>query len=128
MLFKLICGLFIITILVAACDDTKNSDLPTIPPTNISYSKHIQPIFDLNCTSSQCHSDQEHAGGLSLTSWSNTVQDYLVVAPRHPDNSLLVQAVEGNSTYPMPPVGFQPLTMEQIKGIRTWVAEGAKNN
>ena len=118
---------FLIVILIS-CDDTKISDLPTIPQTNVSYSEHIQPLFDLDCNSSGCHNDGDHAGGLSLTNWANTTASYLVVAPGHPENSQLVLAVQGNSTYPMPPVGYQVLSQDQIDGIYTWVKEGAKNN
>ena len=43
-------------------------------------------------------------------------------------NSRLVGAVEGIGNFPMPPVGYPPLTENQIKGIRTWIKEGADCN
>ena len=116
------------TLIIVSCDDTKPSDLLEVPSSNVSYSQHIQPIFELSCNSGNCHSVQNHAGGLSLTNWANTTSSYLVVAPGHPDNSLLVLSVEGKSTYPMPPAGYSILTENQRIGIRTWVKEGAKNN
>ncbi|AFN75976.1 hypothetical protein MROS_2746 [Melioribacter roseus P3M-2] len=125
--------LFIIsaTIIFYSCDDTINQselDSRPIPQSNISYSEHIQPVFDAKCSYSGCHNDADLAGGLSLTSHANTTANFLIVAPGYPDNSRLVLAVEGRTVNPMPPLGYWPLTDEQIRAIRTWVKEGAKNN
>ncbi len=123
--------LFISFIILSACDDTINQDEldnTIIPSSNVSYSVYIQPLFNARCNNSDCHNDSDRAGGLSLTSYANATESYLVVAPGSPDNSTLIWAVEGKTTEPMPPVGFRPLTSNQIQGIRTWVKEGAKNN
>jgi mono/diheme cytochrome c family protein len=120
---------FLLAIFLIGCDDQLN--VPTdeeIPENNISYSKHIQPIFNARCATAGCHDDQTKAGGLSLTSYQNTTAGYSFVFPGNPDASLLVLSVEGRSQNPMPPPGRPPLTQKQIKAIRTWVAEGAKNN
>ncbi|MGK9477325.1 c-type cytochrome [Melioribacter sp. OK-6-Me] len=113
------------------CDDTINQselDSRPIPLSNISYAEHIQPVFDAKCNYSGCHNDADMAGGLSLTSHQNTTANYLIVAQGYPDNSRLVLAVEGRTVNPMPPLGYWPLTDNQIRAIRTWVKEGAKNN
>lgn len=119
----------LVVILLISCDD--NLNLPSdedIPSTNVSYNKHIQPIFNARCATAGCHDDQTKAAGLSLTSYQSTTASYIFVFPGNPDASLLVLSVEGRSQYPMPPPGRPPLTQKQIKAIRTWVAEGAKNN
>lgn len=95
---------------------------------NVSYSKSIQPIFDSCCTSSGCHNDITRAGGTSLTSCSNAKADPTVVFPGEPDNSRLVWAIEGIGNYPMPPPGYELLTVEQINVIRIWIKEGAECN
>lgn len=124
--------LLVITLLllsISSCDDQIN--IPSdedIPDSNISYSQHIQPIFNVRCATAGCHDDQTKAAGLSLTTYQNTTASYVFVYPGNPDASLLVLSVEGRSTYPMPPPGRPPLTQKQIKAIRTWVKEGAKNN
>ncbi len=120
-----------VSIILFSCDDTINQselDSRPIPLSNISYAEHIQPVFDAKCSYSGCHNDADMAGGLSLTSHSNTTANYLIVAPGYPDNSRLVLAVEGRTVNPMPPLGYWPLTDNQIRAIRTWVKEGAKNN
>ncbi len=117
-------------ILIISCDDTVAPN-DEIPDKNISYSQHIQPIFNVSCALSGCHDNQTAAAGLRLTSWVNVTADPQIVFPGEPDNSKLVWAIEGNtSVTPMPPIygNVPPLTSKQIKGIRTWIAEGAKNN
>lgn len=118
--------------LFSGCDDTitgKEIDERPIPQSNVSYSKHIQPVLELKCASSGCHNDATRAGGLALTSWAQTTADPIITFPGEPDNSMLVWTIEARAGVPpMPPVGYPPLTADQIRGIRTWIAEGAKNN
>ncbi len=118
-------------LILAACDDTvnvKNLDSTTIPSSNVSYSKYIQPVFTSKCANAGCHDDQNMAGGLSLTSWANATADFQVVAPGIPQNSKLIWRISGTSGTLMPPVGYWALTKNQIDGITVWVKEGAKNN
>lgn len=119
----------LLSLILVSCDDQINVPADEdIPDSNISYNKHIQPIFNVRCATAGCHDDQTKAAGLSLTTYQNTTANYVFVYPGNPDASLLVLSVEGRSTYPMPPPGRPPLSQKQIKAIRTWVKEGAKNN
>ncbi len=119
--------IFVVPLIVSACKDT-GPGITNIPASNVSYSQHIQPVFNIYCLASGCHNDQDRAGNLSLTSWSGTTADYLVVAPGYPQNSKLVWRIEGTSGNLMPPLGYAPLSKNQIDGIKTWIKEGAKNN
>ncbi|KAF0152081.1 MAG: hypothetical protein FD143_1375 [Ignavibacteria bacterium] len=113
------------------CDDTlTNQDLDSkiIPTSNVSFGEYIQPVFRLKCNNTNCHNSQDRAGRLSLDTHADATNNVLVVFPGMPDNSKLVWAIEGRTTSPMPPVGWAPLTKNQINGIRTWINEGAKNN
>lgn len=113
------------------CDDTINQedlDSITIPSSNVSFNQYIQPIFDARCNNAGCHNSIDRAGGLSLVNHAEATSDFLVVAPGLPDNSKLIWSIEAKSAFPMPPIGYRPLTKNQIAGIRTWVKEGAKNN
>lgn len=105
-----------------------NVNLIKIPASNVSYSQHIQPLFNLNCNTSGCHDDASRAGNISLTTCANTTADPSIVFPGEPDNSRLVWAVEGIGNFPMPPPGYPQLTSNQISGIRTWISEGAECN
>lgn len=123
--------LSIFLIFISACKDTVTNqqvDDAVIPSSNVLFGKHIQPIFNVKCSSSGCHDDESRAGSLSLTTWTNAhvpgiINDY------EPETSRLVWAIEGQAgPQNMPPFGYPGLTKNQIDGIKTWIKEGAKNN
>ncbi len=121
--------LFSVIVISSSCkDEIPNLD-EKIPDENVSYAEHIQPVFNIKCATSSCHDDASRQGGLSLTNWANTTANALFVFPFEPDNSILIWAIEGQSgATVMPPLGRAALSGKEITGIRTWVAEGAKNN
>lgn len=129
--FLILIIFFIIISYTSGCKDqiTGNEiDNRIIPDSNVSYSQDIQPVFNLKCANAGCHEDATRAGGISLTTCANTKADPSIVFPGEPDNSRLIWAIEGIGNYPMPPVGYPPLTTNQINGIRTWIKEGADCN
>lgn len=122
---------FAIIITYTGCKDqitAADVDKVVIPDSNVSYLKYIQPVFNVKCNSSACHTGSSPAGGIDLTTCTNATADPSVVFPGEPDNSRLMWAIEGIGNYPMPPPGYPILTQNQIKGIRTWIKEGAKCN
>ncbi len=124
--------LFLLLILLNGCKDTITGDeldSRIIPPSNVSFSVDIQPVFSVKCANSGCHNGSDLAANLDLTTWAGTTADAGVVFPGEPDNSRLVWSIEGRpGVSPMPPPGFRTLTANQIQGVRTWIKEGAKNN
>jgi len=124
--------LIFVSIQFISCDDTitaKDVDNREIPDSNVSYSKDIAPIFELKCVS--CHGSGRLDAGLDLTVLARFV-DGRIVVPTEPDNSVLVWTIEWRPRpgFPaMPPPNFSiPLTAKQIRGVKTWIKEGAKNN
>ena len=96
--------------------------------TTVSYTQHVQPLFNQTCALSGCHDDGEHQSQLKLTNYGNTVTSLPgVVVPRQPDQSTLVLRIEGRVGQRMP-LNRNPLNQNQITGIRLWVGAGAKNN
>jgi len=124
--------IFFSVLFYSGCKDTITGDeidARIIPDTNVSYSANIQPVLNIKCANSGCHDDATRAASISLTTWAYTTLDPNVVFPGKPENSRLVWAIEGRSgVKPMPPIGYATLTINQITGIKTWIAEGAKNN
>ncbi|MEW6506874.1 MAG: c-type cytochrome domain-containing protein [Bacteroidota bacterium] len=121
----------IAAVLLTGCDDTINQedlDSKIIPSSSVSYSQHIQPVFDARCSNAGCHNSIDRRAGLSLATWGDATSNSLIIFPGLPDNSKLVWAIEGRSAFPMPPVNYRPLTKNQIEGIKIWIKEGAKNN
>lgn len=128
---KLILMFTLLTIIFLSCDDTVTNqeiDKVIIPSSNVKFSEHIYPVFRVKCNTASCHNSRDRAGNLSLDSYSEAVSDPLIIFPGLPENSKLVWAIEGRVISPMPPIGYPPLTKNQIDGIKTWIKEGAKNN
>jgi len=120
---------FFAILFVVGCDDTSLNTIE-IPPSNISYSQHIQPILNVKCAVTGCHDAATSAGGYNMSDWSGTVTIPFVI-PNDPNNSLTVMTVTGQGGLPiMPPVNASilPMTDTEITGLKTWIKEGAKNN
>jgi hypothetical protein len=115
-----------------SCDDTltvQDVDNKIIPDKDVSFSKHIYPVFQVKCIS--CHNATNPDGGLDLTTYSAATADFNVIFPGNPDNSRIVWAIEGNKPpiQPMPPIGYsRPFNENQRLGLRTWITEGALDN
>jgi hypothetical protein len=98
------------------------------PTSNVSYSQHVQPLFTQACALAGCHDAGTHPSPLKLTSWGEAVIAIPgVVVAGQPDQSTLVFRIEGRVGQRMP-LNSNPLNQNQINGIRTWIAEGARQN
>ena len=119
----------LLSILITACSKpTSTSEEEIIlPEKNLSYSRHIQPLFNKKCALSGCHDDVTKASNLSLTSYENATARPGIIIPRDPENSILVMRIEGR-LQPRMPLNREPLTQNQINGIKQWIREGALNN
>lgn len=132
-LVLLVGGIMSTALLFQGCKDQNNpvdGDSPSnviFPTRDVKYSEHVQVLFNQACNYGPCHGDGAHQSPLTLTSWASTVVTTPgVVVPGDPQSSTLVLRIEGRLPV-MPPSG-NPLNENQITGIRTWIAEGAKNN
>ncbi len=120
-------------IFMSSCDDTVSAediDNRTIPESDVSFTTDLLPVFNLKCSSGQCHNSSYMAGGYSMETWSNVVQAG-IVNPGSPETSRLIWRIDAKYGYElMPPVGepINPITESQLNGIYTWIEEGALNN
>jgi len=115
--------------LAQSCDDTLTSsevDNIVMPDSNVSYAQHIAPVFEVKCV--PCHNNTgRKEAGLDLSSWLAATLDPSIIARGSDSTSILVWTIEGVPNYPlMPPNG--KLVDNHIKGIKTWIREGALNN
>lgn len=105
---------------------------PVAPP--VDYATQIQPIFTANCVS--CHSGGTAPQGLKLDAQnsfanlvnvnSSEVPSLKRVKPSDPDNSYLVQKIEGTAAVgARMPRGLPPLSDAKISLIRLWITAGA---
>ena len=95
-------------------------------------------IFGPICAQPGCHVGANAQQGLMLDTADNSFQDLVGIAsteipsllrvdPGNPDDSYLVQKIEGRSTIvgAQMPLNQPGLSAEQIDAIRTWIANGA---
>lgn len=100
----------------------------------VSYKNDVAPILAANCAS--CHVPGQPgyvASGFDLQGYDSLMKGTRygpVVIPGDPLTSALVMLIEGRAdpSLKMPHGDAKPLTKDEIKTIRRWVKQGAKNN
>lgn len=112
-------------------------------PGDVSFSLQVQPILTDRCAFSGCHAstspaaDQSLAEGLAYVNVHDIPSQELPsmdrVEPGEPDQSYLVHKIQGThldvgGTGLRMPRGQEPLSDDQIRLIRAWIEQGARNN
>ncbi len=118
--------------LIPSCKDESGdvSDIVFPDTGSVSYTKHVQPLFDRACAFIGCHGDDTKVQrGFSLTDYGNfmTGAHTQIVFQGNPDQSPLILRIEGKMGIRMP-LDRPPLNQNQIKGLRRWVIQGAPQN
>lgn len=96
------------------------------PESEVSYGRHVRPLFELGCNFSGCHNSIDRAGSLSLESYIDLFARPGVVLPNDSAKSLLVQVIGSRQphSYPINEI----ISSDQARGVAVWVEEGASNN
>lgn len=103
-------------------------------PAEVSYKAEVAPILEKHCKS--CHTPGQPgyvASGFDLEGYDSLMKGTRygpVVLPGDALTSALVMLIEGRAdpSIKMPHGGANPMTDDEIKTIRTWVEQGARNN
>ena len=134
-----------ILILVAGCsggNGSGGSGGTTNPPTTAfdpNFSEIQSNVFTPTCATAGCHIgagapqglrlDATNSYGLLVNVASNEEPGLLRVAPGDPDNSYLIQKLEGTAaTGGRMPLGGAPLPQSTIDIIRQWITDGATDD
>lgn len=96
------------------------------PESNVSYSRHVQPLFDVGCSFSGCHNSNDRAGNLSLASYFDVIVRAGMIIPGDSARSLLVQVTSGRQ--PHSTNLSYIISSAHARGVAVWVEEGALNN
>lgn len=111
--------------------DGSPSDI-IFPSSNVSYSQHVQPLFNQTCANVVgCHSQAETGDRVKLDNYQNLrfgVRGLPVVIAGNAAGSELVTKIEGTGASGRMPLNRNPLNQNQINGIRAWINEGARDN
>lgn len=96
----------------------------------ISFHRQVRPVLQAKCQG--CHQPAKVSGGYAMTEFAKLLMggesEETAVVPGKPDESYLIDQitpVDGSAA--MPPKG-DPLSDVEIELIRTWIAQGAKDD
>jgi hypothetical protein len=140
--------LAILALLAAGCDGGDGSGVSPPPPPSpppptaafgANFSEIQENVFTPNCATSGCHLgagapqglilDEANSYGLLVDVPSMEDPSILRVEPGDPDNSYLIQKLEGTATVgDQMPLGGTPLSQATIDVIRQWITEGATDD
>lgn len=129
----------LVAILLSACTGGDGSSLPPrLPPESIgpNFSEIQASIIEPNCATTGCHLGAAAPQGLRLDSAnsygmlvgvaSSEASSILRVAPGNPNNSYLIQKLEGTASVgAQMPLGAPALEQAAIDVIRQWISDGA---
>jgi mono/diheme cytochrome c family protein len=91
-----------------------------------TYAKTVKPFLQTYCIN--CHGANKPKAGVNLDGYDLVVNGgKKLIKVGQPDDSRLCQVCEGKGK-PMPPKRSKQPTAEEIKAVRAWIADGAKNN
>lgn len=109
---------------------------PPSPPFGPTFSEIQDELFTPTCAVSGCHTggaapqglrlDEANSYSLLVGVDSAEVPSILRVAPGDPDNSYLIQKLEGTASVgDQMPLGGPPLSQATVDVVRQWITDGA---
>ena len=134
--FRQALELAFLTQLLIGCDGGDGTGLPPAGPLVASFSSIQANVFTPNCAVTGCHFganapqqlrlDEASSYGLLVGVASKEESGILRVSPGDPDNSYLVQKLEGTaSSGQQMPLDAPPLPQSALDVIRQWISDGA---
>ena len=103
--------------LVSCSKDMTHEPIPVNCLDTISYSLQIQPLLDINCSTSGCHDASSGQGGFILMTHSEVSSA----------SSDVYAAMNHSGPNPMP-LGGAKLADSLIKQFECWIEQGTQNN
>lgn len=102
---------------------------PDAGPATVSFSTDVMPILSANCSGVGCHTAPRSFFFGSTRTGCPSVTEQRFVVPFDPDASYVIHKLEGTDLCGMRmPRGRAPLSAGDLATIRTWIAEGARDN
>ena len=109
--------------------DIRLREIERTSAAQVSYARQVAPIFANNCA--DCHSAEDHKGGLDASSVPGLMKGGKkagpAIMPGKPDESPLVQSLRGLRE-PQMPKGNPALSEDELHLIRQWIFAGARDD
>lgn len=104
---------------------------PKTADTPVSYYRQVRPIFQQHCQG--CHQPAKAQASFVMTSYPDLLKPgnsmEPAVVPGQPDKSNIVKLVSAHGDKaPAMPKGKDPLLPRDVDVIKTWIAQGAKDD
>ena len=114
-------SIFILKVIVLISISCKK-DMTAIPippecADTISYSNFVQPLIDVNCTTSGCH-DASSAGGYTFITYSDVSSNA----------DAILSAISHDGIFTNMPMGSPKLADSLIQQVSCWIAQGKLEN
>jgi mono/diheme cytochrome c family protein len=97
------------------------------PVEEVVFTRDVLSVLKATCNS--CHGEKKQIAGLRLDSYEAIMKGSAageVVVPGKSEESELIGRLRGEGGAAQMPLGFRPLSEEQIQTIERWIDEGAK--
>lgn len=108
--------------------DNDTSNVVECDPDTVYFNNDILPILQSSCGTMGCHDAETATEGVVLTNYDDIINTG-DIEPGQPDNSEIYELItEEEEDERMPPPPNDRLSADKIEKIRTWIAQGAKNN
>ncbi|TAL68614.1 MAG: hypothetical protein EPN82_10065 [Bacteroidetes bacterium] len=130
MILILFSSVFTLNLLTGCGEMVSSSNNLVFPDSSVSYIINVEPFMRVKCAYSGCHCEPPNNTSTPMTTWFELMgsENLGLVVAYKPDSSILIQILEEKlpHNYNAFPHGY--ITQNQIKGMRKWIEEGAKNN
>ncbi|MBZ0255158.1 hypothetical protein K8I31_03805, partial [bacterium] len=111
-----------------AAPDGNEQENPAPEALDDEFAQRIHPILQSNCLG--CHGAEQPKAGLDLTSLTSIKKGSRkgkVIEPGKPEDSVLFKRIaQLDGAKPMPPKPMAPLSEDDIKAVRNWIAAMGK--
>ena len=104
----------LVAVVAASCNKKENLDDVDCGKVNAKFAANVKPIIDAKCATSGCHNANSSNGDFT---------NYAGVKAKADDGSIKKRVLAQKN---MPP--SNPLSFDELKKIKCWLASGAQNN
>lgn len=119
--------------MIYSCGDelvTTDKDI-VFPDSNISYIHQVQPFLNLKCAYRGCHNSESRKGDRDMSSYLGLFEtgNINLINTQKPEKSRLIEILNANPEHQYYPYFQKGYFLENhVKGMTTWIKEGAEFN